>query len=445
MSPNESVLFTPLAIGKLSITGRIIKTATSETRATADGFATQQHIDFYLPMAKGGVPLIITGNVYPSLDGKSTPFQMGVDDDGKIPALKQLVDSMHVHGTKIFAQLNHSGRQVIPSFAGLPEAVSASTVKDLSTGTRPRALTVAEIERIVQRFADAAARCKQAGFDGVQIHAGHGYLVNQFLTPYTNKRTDDYGGSFENRLRFLRDLYRAMRARVGKDYPVIIKLNGSDYLPLRPGLKTPELVKIAKAMEREGIDAVEVSVGQYESGFPMVRGAFGRCLSHMRSGGVRHLALWRRMAFNLSWPLLALVFNLLFKRREGFNLHYARQFKQALSIPVICVGGFLSREAMQAPSNKACATRFPSAAGLSPIRCCIATCTMEPRDRSAWIATPVSDSSARSRSTAITPESALKKTRCWRQWKKKGSPGKYSHQSSTSGKGARVIRVFAAR
>jgi 2,4-dienoyl-CoA reductase-like NADH-dependent reductase (Old Yellow Enzyme family) len=347
MSPNESIPFTPFAIGKLSIAGRIIKTATSETRATADGFATQQHIDFYLPMAEGGVPLIITGNIYPSLDGKSTPLQMGVDDDSKIPALKQLVDSMHVHGTKIFAQLNHSGRQVIPGFAGLPEAVSASAVKDLSTGTRPRALTVAEIERIVQRFADGAARCKQAGFDGVQIHAGHGYLVNQFLTPYTNHRTDEYGGSFENRLRFLRDLYRAMRARVGKDYPVIIKLNGSDYLPLRPGLKTPELVQIAKAMEDEGIDAVEVSVGQYESGFPMVRGAFGRCLSHMRSGGVRHLALWRRMAFNLSWPLLAVVFNLLFKRREGFNLHYAREFKQALSIPVICVGGFLSRETIE--------------------------------------------------------------------------------------------------
>jgi 2,4-dienoyl-CoA reductase-like NADH-dependent reductase (Old Yellow Enzyme family) len=348
MSASESILFTPLSLGKLSIAGRIIKTATSETRATADGFATQQQIDFYLPMAKGGVPLIITGNMYPSLDGKSTPLQMGVDADDKIPALEQLVDSIHAYGTKIFAQLNHSGRQVIPSFAGLPEAVSASSVSDLTTGTRPRALTVAEIERIVQQFADAAARCRQAGFDGVQIHAGHGYLVSQFLTPYTNRRTDEYGGSFENRLRFLRDLYRAMRARVGDDYPVIVKLNGSDYLPLRPGLKTPDLVKIAKVMEQEGIDAVEVSVGHYESGFPMVRGSFGRCLRHMLSGGVRHLAPWRRIAFTLAWPLMVLVFNVIFGGREGFNLRYARQFKQALAIPVICVGGFLSREAMQA-------------------------------------------------------------------------------------------------
>jgi 2,4-dienoyl-CoA reductase-like NADH-dependent reductase (Old Yellow Enzyme family) len=348
MSSNENILFTPLVIGKLTIGGRIIKTATSETRATADGFATQQHIDFYVPMAQGGVPLIITGNIYTSLDGKSTPLQMGADDDAKVPALKQLVDATHAHGTKIFAQLNHAGRQVIPSFAGVPEAVSASSVKDLSTGTQPRALTVAEIERIVQHFADAAARCKQAGFDGVQIHAGHGYLINQFLTPYTNRRTDDYGGSFENRLRFLRDVFRAIRMRVGNGCPVIIKLNGSDYLPLRPGLKTPELVKIALAMEQEGIDAVEVSVGQYESGFPMVRGTFGRCLRNTLSGGVRHLSTWRRAAFNLFWPLMALVFNVLFKRREGFNLQYARQFKQALSIPVICVGGFGNREAMQA-------------------------------------------------------------------------------------------------
>jgi 2,4-dienoyl-CoA reductase-like NADH-dependent reductase (Old Yellow Enzyme family) len=347
VSANESKLFAPLRIGKLFIAGRIIKTATSETRATADGFATEKHVDFYRPMAKGGVPLIITGNIYPCLDGKSTPYQMGIDDDSRIPVLKRLVDVVHAHGSKIFAQLNHSGRQVIPSFAGIREAVSASSVKDLSTGTVPRELTVAEIERIVQRFADAAARCKRAGFDGVQIHAGHGYLINQFLTPYTNRRTDEYGGSFENRLRFLRDVYRTMRARVGKDYPIIIKLNGSDYLPLRRGLKTAELVEIARAMELEGIDAVEVSVGQYESGFPMVRGSFGRCLSAMLSGGVRHLSEWRRIAFEVFWPLLAVVFNIVFKRREGFNLKYAHRFKQALSIPVICVGGFIGRKAME--------------------------------------------------------------------------------------------------
>jgi 2,4-dienoyl-CoA reductase-like NADH-dependent reductase (Old Yellow Enzyme family) len=344
----EGILFKPFSIGKLTLPGRVIKTATSETRATKDGFATQELIDFYLPIAKGGTPLIITGNIYVSFDGKSTPMQMGVDDDNKIPALSRLVDAVHAYGVKIFAQLSHSGRQVVPSFAGLPEAVSASNVKDLSTGTRPRALTVAEIERIVEQFADAAARCKKAGFDGVQIHAGHGYLISQFLTPYTNRRTDKYGGPLANRVKLLRDVNRAIRARVGGDYPVIVKLNGSDYLPLRPGLKTTALVEIAKIMEREGIDAVEVSVGWYESGFPVVRGTFSRCLRNMVQGSVRYLPRLRRVLVSLFWPLLAFVSDLIWKPYEGYNLRYARQFKRALSIPVVCVGGFLTRTEMQA-------------------------------------------------------------------------------------------------
>ncbi|HZJ17548.1 MAG TPA: NADH:flavin oxidoreductase [Chthoniobacteraceae bacterium] len=348
MSSEDSILFKSLTIGKLTIPGRVVKAATSETRADNDGFATQSHIDFYLPIAKGGTPLIITGNIYVSSDGKSTPMQMGIEDDNKIPALSRLVDAVHAHGVKIFAQLSHSGREVVPAFAGLSEAVSASDVTDLSTGTRPRALTVAEIERIVERWGDAAARCKTAGFDGIEIHGGHGYLISQFLTPYTNRRTDAYGGSLENRVKLLRDIHRAIRSRVGGDFPVIMKLNGSDYLPLRAGLKTPELVEIAKIMEREGLDAVEVSVGHYESGFPVVRGTFGRCLRSMVQGSVRYLPGVRRVLFTVFWPVLAFVFNLIWRPYEGYNLRYARLFKKALSIPVICVGGFLTRAAMEA-------------------------------------------------------------------------------------------------
>jgi 2,4-dienoyl-CoA reductase-like NADH-dependent reductase (Old Yellow Enzyme family) len=348
MSSEDSTLFKSLTIGKLTIPGRVVKAATSETRADKDGFATQSHIDFYLPIAKGGTPLIITGNIYVSIDGKSTPMQMGIEDDNKIPALARLVDAVHAHGVKIFAQLSHSGREVVPAFAGLSEAVSASDVTDLSTGTRPRALTVAEIERIVERWGDAAARCKTAGFDGIEIHGGHGYLINQFLTPYTNRRTDAYGGSLENRVKLLRDIHRAIRSRVGADFPVIMKLNGSDYLPLRAGLKTPELVEIAKIMEREGLDAVEVSVGHYESGFPVVRGTFGRCLRSMVGGSVRYLPGVRRVLFTVFWPVLAFMFNLIWRPYEGYNLRYARLFKKALSIPVICVGGFLTRAAMEA-------------------------------------------------------------------------------------------------
>jgi 2,4-dienoyl-CoA reductase-like NADH-dependent reductase (Old Yellow Enzyme family) len=326
----------------------LIKTATSETRASDDGFVTEELIDFYRPIAAGGTPLIITGNLYIAHDGKATPRQTGVDDDDKIPALAHLVSAMHQRGAKIFAQLSHCGRQVVPGFAGLPEAVSASNVKDLITGTRPRPLTTAEIARVVQCFADAAGRCRRAGFDGIQLHAAHGYLLGQFLTPYTNRRTDEYGGSPERRSRLLRDVFRAVRAEVGADYPVILKLNGSDALPLRRGLKTQELVEIAASMEREGVDAIEVSVGHYESGFPVVRGRFGRCLAHLVEGSMRHVSAPRRWLFRGFRPLLTLACNLMWRGREGFNLGYARAFKARLSIPVICVGGFLTRDAMEA-------------------------------------------------------------------------------------------------
>ena len=345
---NHSILFSPIKIGKLTLAGRLIKTATAETCANAEGFANQAHIDFYLPMAKGGTPLIVTGNIYVGLDGKSAPGQLGVDHDDKVPALASLVDAVHAHGSKIFAQLNHCGRQVVPRFAGTNDPVSASNVTELVTGTQPRPLQVDEIARLVKQYADAARRCQQAGFDGVQIHAANGYLQSQFLTPHTNRRTDDYGGGIEGRSKLLRDVVRAVKAGCGGDYPVMVKINGSDYLPLRNGLKTDDLVDIACLLEKEGVDAIEVTVGHYESGFPMVRGTFMRCMRNMVQGSMRQLPWVRRWAFRLFWPILALLFNALFGRREGFNLAYASKFKAKLTIPVICVGGFRTRIIMEA-------------------------------------------------------------------------------------------------
>lgn len=345
---NHSILFSPIKIGKLTLAGRLIKTATAETCANAEGFANQAHIDFYLPMAKGGTPLIVTGNIYVGLDGKSAPGQLGVDHDDKVPALASLVDAVHAHGSKIFAQLNHCGRQVVPRFAGTNDPVSASNVTELVTGTQPRPLQVDEIARLVKQYADAARRCQQAGFDGVQIHAANGYLQSQFLTPHTNRRTDDYGGGIEGRSKLLRDVVRAVKAGCGGDYPVMVKINGSDYLPLRNGLKTDDLVDIACLLEKEGVDAIEVTVGHYESGFPMVRGTFMRCMRNMVQGSMRQLPWVRRWAFRLFWPILALLFNALFGRREGFNLAYASKFKAKLTIPVICVGGFRTRSVMEA-------------------------------------------------------------------------------------------------
>ena len=345
---SSSVLFSSINIGKLTLGGRLIKTATAETRASVDGFANQEHIDFYVPMAKGGTPLIITGNIYVGLDGKSAPRQLGVDSDDKIPALARLVESVHAHGSKMFAQLNHCGRQVVPRFAGISDPVSAFSVTELVTGTKPRALQVDEIARLIKQYADGAQRCQRAGFDGVQIHAANGYLQSQFLTPHTNRRSDEYGGGIEGRTKLLREVVRAIKGRCGADFPLIVKINGSDYLPLRNGLKTDDLVDIALVLQKEGIDAIEITVGHYESGFPMVRGTFMRCLRNMVQGSMSKLPFIRRWGFRLFWPVLALLFNLVFGRREGFNLGYARKFKAKLSIPVICVGGFRTLPVMQA-------------------------------------------------------------------------------------------------
>jgi 2,4-dienoyl-CoA reductase-like NADH-dependent reductase (Old Yellow Enzyme family) len=348
MSDSDDLLFRPLRIGSMEIAGRLVKTATSETRADDEGFSTPAQVSFYQEIARGGTPLIITGNVYTSRDGKSTRRQLGADHDDKIPGLAELTAAVHGHGSRIVAQLSHCGRQVLPRYVGHPEAVSASAVRELALGTKPRPLSIPEIGAVADAFGEAARRCRDAGFDGVQIHAAHGYLLSQFLTPYTNRRTDAYGGSLEGRTRLLREVHRAIRARAGDDYPVLLKLNGADALPLRRGLKTQELVEVARVMEREGVDAVEVSVGHYESGFPVVRGTFWRCLSGMVRGSGRYLPLPWRLAFTAFWPVAALASNLAWRPSEGFNLRYARRFKEALRIPVLCVGGFVTRDAMEA-------------------------------------------------------------------------------------------------
>ena len=346
MTSNPGLLFSPITIGSLTLPARLFKTATAETRASEDGFVTDAVIDFYRPIAAGGTPLIITGNLYISRQGKSAPRQLGADADDKIPGLARMVEAVHAQGARFFAQLNHCGRQVVPDFVGASEVVSASAVKDLLTGTRPEAMTVAQIRQVVEDFAAAAARCQQAGFDGVQMHSANGYLLSQFLTPYTNRRGDRYGGELEARTRFGCEVLAAIRAEVGPDFPVIIKMNGHDDLWLRRGLKTHALVEAARIFEAAGVDAVEISVGHYESGFPMVRGTFEHCLRAMVQGSMAHLPFFRRHGMRLFRPFVALVSNWLWKGREGFNLDYTPSFKSRLSIPVICLGGFRTRAAM---------------------------------------------------------------------------------------------------
>ncbi len=343
---NPQVLFSPIKIGNLAVDGRVFKTATAETRATKDGFVSDEVIEFYQPIAQAGTPLIITGNLYISRKGQSTFRQIGADNPDKIPGLKQLADMVHQHGGKIFGQLNHCGRQVLPHTLGI-EALSASGVPDKALGTRPRPMQASEVSQTAKDYGAAAAICREAGFDGVQIHAGHGYLICQFLTPYTNRRTDAYGGSFVKRLRFLLEVYSQVRRQAGEDFPVIAKINGSDWLPGRKGLSNRELVEIARILEQEGLNGLEVTVGHYESGGPMIRGSFAPFFKGLTKEGLVDSLPWlRKTGIKMAWPAMALFCNTLWPAKQGFNLSYADNFKKRLSIPVICVGGFQTKDAM---------------------------------------------------------------------------------------------------
>ena len=345
---SASPLLKPLRIGRLTVPGRLYKSATSETRATDEGYVTDELLEFYEPMVRAGTPLIVTGNLFVSLQSKSAGRQAGIDSDDKKPGLREWVQLAHSGGSLLVAQLNHGGRQMVRSSDPGKATVSASSVREPLYGTKPRPLHTDEIPAMVDTFAAAAERAQEVGFDGVQIHAAHGYLLGQFLTPHTNRRNDEYGGSLENRMRLLREVFRAIRARVGDDFPLLLKMNGTDMLPLRKGATTAELVRVAKVMADEGIDAVEISRGHYESWPGMILGHYKGFISgQVKEGSGTKMSRRRRMTMLALAPIIERAAERLAPGGEGFNLPQAEQFTAQLDIPVICVGGFHTTKGME--------------------------------------------------------------------------------------------------
>jgi 2,4-dienoyl-CoA reductase-like NADH-dependent reductase (Old Yellow Enzyme family) len=340
---DDSALVRPLSIGGLVLPGRLFKSATAETRASVDGFVTDDLLNFYEPMARGGTPLIVTGALAITPEAGGLFREVSIDSDERIAGLRELTEVVHRHGSKLFAQLNHCGRQILTQ----PDPVSASAVRERTFGIKPRPLSVAEIRQLVQDFAAAAERAQRAGFDGVELHMAHGYLVSQFLTPHTNRRSDEYGGSPDRRRRFALEILRAVRERVGPDFPVIAKLNGHDHLARRDGLETSDLAKVARNLQEEGLDAVEITACHYESGGQHMRGRFFALFRGWANGMCNELPPLRRVGMKVSWPVIAAVASVRWPYREGFNLEYARQFTDSLSIPVICGGGWQHREQIE--------------------------------------------------------------------------------------------------
>jgi len=255
-------LFEPGTIGKLVVKNRIIKAPTYSCLATPDGAVTERLIRFYEELARGGVGLIIVEMAW--IDRKASqagPCQLGACDE-HISGLSLLAEAIQAHGAKAGLQISHCGRQ---KFWGIPPMKAPSRVPweelRLKGGAVPEELTFEEIQEIVEAFGNAAKRAKIAGFDIVEIHGAHGYLITNFLSPRTNKRTDWYGGSLENRMRFLVEVVTNVRSKIGPDFPLSVRLNGSEYET--DGIMIEESIEVAKVLEKLGLDVIHVSGGNH--------------------------------------------------------------------------------------------------------------------------------------------------------------------------------------
>lgn len=256
-----SVLFEPGEINGMVVANRFVRSATYDGCADKYGRVTDAQLRLFDGLAAGGTGLIVTGISYVHESGRISAFQNSAADDDCIPGLRRLADTAHERGAKIAVQLFHAGREA----AGFlktknMEAAGPSVVENDPYFRRPyRSLTEAEIEEIISAFADAAKRVQAAGFDAVQLHAAHSYLPAQFLSPFTNQRRDRWGGSLENRLRLHREIYHAMREKVGSRFPLLVKLGVCD--GFQGGLEFNEGLQAARSLARTGFDALEISSG----------------------------------------------------------------------------------------------------------------------------------------------------------------------------------------
>ncbi len=301
-----TALFDKTTINSLTLRNRLVRSATWEGMCDQEGRPTKKLINCYRDLAQGGIGLIITGYTFVRPDGKQLPGKMGIHTDDFGDAMKKMTSVVHDAGGKIAVQLVHAGGETDSANAGR-QPLAPSAVKVDQFPEMPAELTKDEISDIVTAFGEGARRAKAWGFDAVELHGAHGYLINQFLSPLTNRRTDEYGGSIENRSRFLLEVYQKVRETVGPDYPVLIKLNAADNLD--GGLQIDDAVYAAKKLSEAGIDAIEVSAGTPASG---------------EEGPART---------QINKP-----------EKEAYNLELARRIKEAVSCPVMVVGGFKSYE-----------------------------------------------------------------------------------------------------
>ena len=257
-------IFHPWRLRSLEIPNRLVRSATEEGLSTRDGAPTQRLVDLTADLARGGVGLIVAGSAFISREGRGATNVTGIDTDASIEPLSRMCDAVHAAGGLLAVQLLHSGSTLRPVMVVEkegPYGPSAEAV-DPVCGAPVRALSKGQIADVVDDYARAAARAREAGFDAVQIHAAHGYLIDHFLNPARNRREDAYGGSLQRRARFLYEVYEAVRAALGPGFPVFIKMSAHD--GYAGGTQPREAALVAAELDRLGMDAIEVSAGTPE-------------------------------------------------------------------------------------------------------------------------------------------------------------------------------------
>ncbi len=323
MTP-QAVLAQPFTLPRgIVIKNRLFKSAMSEALGTRQGSATPELTRLYGAWADGGIGLCITGNVMIDRRALGEPGNVVIEDDRFLAELTAWAQAATRNNTQCWVQLNHPGKQA-------PKGLNKETISPSAVPFRqemqaffptPREMTDAEVHEVIGRFAKAAALVKQAGFSGVQIHGAHGYLVSQFLSPHHNRRTDAWGGTPEKRRSFVLAVLAAMRAQVGAEFPIGIKLNSADFQ--RGGFTEEESLDTVRALSDAGIDLIEISGGTYEA--PVMTGTKGA----------------QRDAAKDAQPIKEST-----KQREAYFLAFAEKARAAVKTPLVVTGGFRSAEGM---------------------------------------------------------------------------------------------------
>lgn len=337
MQETESQIFTPCTIGPITLRNRTIRSAAFENMCYGNR-PSQDLFNYHTAVARGGIGMTTVAYASVNRSGVSFAGQLWMREE-IIPDLKRLTDAIHAEGAKASIQLGHCGNMThFYTCGGMP--VGASSGFNLYSPTFVRGLKEKEIESLVKDFGNAVNLARKAGFDCVEIHAGHGYLISQFLSPYTNRRKDKFGGSLQNRMRFMQMVITEVMKAAGDDMAVVVKTNMYD--GFKSGMQVPECIEVAKELERLGVHALVLTAG-FVSKAPMevMHGAMPlKTMTH-------YMNPWRFWWLRIGVRLFGRLMIPTVPFKEGYFLETAKQFRKELTIPLIYVGGLVSKEKME--------------------------------------------------------------------------------------------------